>query len=151
MSAFIVEPLTINETISYLNVHADHFRHVFRDSGYDLSQYDDLVRLAGDLHDLNCAAVQCRYGQPMPSRDDQGRSLHRFTITAPPTAVQAYKSTYCLRYQCAEGDVKERPLFKLLTELHHAMAHRLVCETPEYQRASWSHRETRTNEMPISA
>lgn len=136
MSAYIVQPETINRVVSFLNLKESDFRCVFRESGYDLSQYDDLGRLAGDLYLMNCDAVDCRYSHGTAAHDESGKPFPEFAII-PVSPMQAYKAAQCLRYQCSEGDVVERPLYLLLTRIYNQMAHRLVQQVEEYNTAKW--------------
>lgn len=122
MSAYMVEDNTINNIVSYLD----------KGQGMDLTRVDLDIFLNSDeakqafgqsLFDMNCEAVDSRYGE---GESESFRDMtYRFTRTLPQIA-QAYQSTRCLIYQCSEGDVPESSLFKQLTEISNVIAHKLA-------------------------
>jgi hypothetical protein len=138
MSAYIVEPETINKVVTFLNAQSRDFSHVMHKSDYDLTNFDDLQRLAEDLYLMNCDAVDGRYGKGTAANDEANKPTHTFRFT--PGGVEdiaAYKSAQCLLYQCSEADIPDRPLYQLLYNLVHAIAHHIIRQTPEYNTAKW--------------
>lgn len=143
MSAFIVDDDCINRIVSHLNRNARDFEWLLSRSGYTLSQSEDLQRLASDLYLMNCDAVDGRYGPGTSAQDDAGRAGEFQFKFSPPIysmplpAVVIYKAAKCLRYQCSEGDVPQRPLFKLLDDIIASIADDIVTKMPAYDKANW--------------
>lgn len=138
MSAFIVEDQTINRLVSFLNAdRTGSCHHSFGRLGYVQSDHDSLRKLAGDLFQMNCDAVDARYGKGTSANDTEameGEFPYRFD---PCSAVQAYKAAQCLSYQCSEGDIDQRPLFKALEQSIAAIAHCIISDMPAYNAAKW--------------
>lgn len=137
MSSFLVEDRTINEIVGMLNT--DRFRRelerIKETAQIDpMSEYA-LDELAKAMFLMNVDAVNGRYGE---GRASDFRALNFQFHYAMPSRVQALKSLTCYLYQCHEGDVPERPLYKALREFEHILAKDIVSEMPEYQRARWS-------------
>lgn len=137
MSAFIVPDKTINEILSYLNANTrgGYADYAFRQLGYDLRNSDSLAELGSALYLLNCDAVDDRYGKGTAARDAQATD-YRFKFERC-SAVQAYKSATCLRYQCSEGDVPKRPLYEALDDTIAGIASAIISALPEYDQAGW--------------
>jgi hypothetical protein len=51
--------------------------------------------------------------------------------------VQLFKSLQCFLYQCSEGDVDEKPLYKALTTITDLLAPFINEESSEYEAAQW--------------
>ena len=51
--------------------------------------------------------------------------------------VQFFKSLQCFLYQCCEGDVDEKPLYKTLSSIRALMAPFIKENSPEYDAAEW--------------
>lgn len=139
MSSFLVSDSCINKIVSYLNRRADRFQWAFRSNGIDLSNSDDLAKLAGQLYQLNCDALDARYGQGTAARDTEGRPAEFPFQFTPTTGVAALKAIQCWSYQCSEGDVDQRPLFKTMQTVRLALAEDIVKEyaAKDYEAASW--------------
>lgn len=102
MSAFIVAPGCINSIVTYLNYHATWFGWLVTDHGFDVTRTEDLHRLAEALYQMNCAAVDQRYGEGTAAKDEAeapGFTFHRVVRSS----VAVHKAACCLQYQCAEG------------------------------------------------
>lgn len=136
MSAFIVSDDTINGIVSFLNRHARDYRWLF-DGKYDLSQTEDLDKLGSDLYHMNCDAVDDRYGRGTAAGDTSEYPAFEFKFRRDMHRAAVYKAMCCLRYQCSEGNIPERPLFKLLEEAIAAVADGIVKSLPEYEAAQW--------------
>jgi len=130
MSAYIVEDATINKVVSFLSIDRDSSYTVKR-LGIDLSSNKAQAKFARELHRMNVSAVNQRYDET----NEDATFWYRFEL--PPSLVQVYKSLTCFMYQCSEGDVPERELFKKMEEVQRDLAHRIVSELPEYDRAAW--------------
>lgn len=126
MSAFIVTNRTITQAIEALKLSQS-----FRYNGMYLDDPDHIKALGNELLALNAAAVAQRYDEPVEIHD------YRFEW---PTCnkYQALKSLDCLIYQCSEGDVPERPLYKVLKDCQHGLMYEIVASSSEYQAAKWN-------------
>ncbi|MGB8801428.1 MAG: hypothetical protein WCC97_12125 [Candidatus Acidiferrales bacterium] len=86
---------------------------------------------------MNVAAVVHRYGQDEPARQ---RSLDcEFHPELPGSDARVYRALCYLLHQCCEGDIPATKLFQSLTTICLKIAHGLIAETPEYQRAEWEY------------
>lgn len=139
MSAYMVEDVTINKVISYLNLKAASDRYYWPNrmlgkQGYDMSSEDGCKQLGDDMFALNIQGVDSRY----PGSAEQFRALdytYRFTLHT--NRITSYKALGCWQYQCSEGDVPQTELYKLMTEVMHALAMEIAEDTPQYKAAKW--------------
>ena len=136
MSAFIVKDETINGLLSFLNQN-DRCGYGFRQLGYQLTNRESLQELASALYLLNCDAVDERYGKGTAAEDEADAPTFEFKQVYNVTAVQAYKAARCLRYQCSEGNVPDRPLYKALDNEIQMLADFIISAMPEYEAAQW--------------
>jgi hypothetical protein len=128
MSAFIVDGKTIDRIVTFI---IDN-RREFNGLTTSTVRPEGVGTVIGQqLYRLNTDAVNQRY-----TENDPGPRYH-FKPVGKLSDIQAYKSISCFLYQCSEGDVPERPLFKELSELHDDLAHRIVGSTAPYDRAEW--------------
>jgi hypothetical protein len=51
--------------------------------------------------------------------------------------VQFFKSLQCFLYQCCEGNVYERPLYKTLDAIRELLAPSINEDSAEYEAAEW--------------
>ena len=51
--------------------------------------------------------------------------------------MEQFKAIHCLLYQCCEGNVPNSPLYDELNHAAGELAHRIVQDLPEYDKASW--------------
>ncbi len=135
MSAFIVAPECINSIVTYIHEKSGRFGWLRDEFGYDVTQTQDLGRLVSALFMLNCTAVDERYGAGTAA-EDANKPLFTFRLChRDPVAV--HKAACCLEYQCREGDVPEKPLFKALELIVARIAYDIVCALPAYDKAPW--------------
>ena len=73
------------------------------------------------VEDLDCIDLDTRTWKP----------LEAFSET------QFFKSLQCFLYQCCEGDVDEKPLFKTLSAIKEWLAHFIDEDSEEYDAAEW--------------
>ena len=152
MSSYIVNPETLERVVSSAATKLDsqllgkHFEKL----GYDLASEPDRLRLAEDLFALNVDAfcerypgesgARTRYPEDVPEESGiDPRKLER-DIHAIPNRdwlVQSFKTARCLLYQCAEGDISERPLYGALEDFASHLAKCVVRTLPEYDAANW--------------
>jgi hypothetical protein len=129
MSAFIVEDATISKIVTFINgwCDADWYRSSFEKAGVD---HHDPEAFGTALAQMNQDAVCQRY------QDEPAELTYRYQpVLASKVAV--YKAIQCLSYQCAEGNVPERPLYQLLEKLEACLAGDIIRELPEYDKAVW--------------
>lgn len=137
MSAYIVDDATIHKVLTHLNSTRESWeRQPFEQLGYNPASDDDMDRLAADLHILNCDAIDNRYSKGTAASDTAGKTLPCWKHV-PAKRIAVYKAAQCLRYQCAEGDNTERPLFIALDEFIDRLASSIINHMPEYQEAKW--------------
>jgi hypothetical protein len=79
---------------------------------------------------LNEAAYFYRYGEVK-------HAPFVFVSRLPCSDVQAFKLLQCFTYQCSEGNILKRKLFKLLAAIKIALAYKIISELPEYEKAAW--------------
>lgn len=95
----------------------------------DCAEFDDIGRR---LWAMNAEAVGQRYeeeAEPPP-----------FLFSYRPakySPAQILKCLECLRYQCSEGDIDQRPLYAELEQKMYRWAQHIANETAEYKAAQW--------------
>jgi len=100
----------------------------------------DRERLADAMLAMNLDAFRQRYGirallaQDLDSIDLDTRNWHPLEAF---NEVQFFKSLQCFLYQCAEGDVDEKPLYKTLTAIKGLLAPFINEDSEEYDAAVW--------------
>jgi hypothetical protein len=139
MSAFMVTDDTINRVVSWLAhevTKSNWFKETIENKlKIDTTQPHWEETLGRAMFRLNIAGVNERYGK----REARNfRDLHyRYSPTFG-TKIQVLKSLECWLYQCMEGDVVKRTLFKFFdTVIEHRLLASIVHELPEYIRAKW--------------
>lgn len=142
MSAYIVEDKTINDSIAFLKTYTVVESWILKPLnklGYDLTKKEDRERLAKDLFVLNIDGVEARYGkgQTQQFRPLNFKFVNKASSASRLSIIQCIKSLHCLMYQCSEGNVPERDLFKAMeTVIHNLEGHVVAC-MPEYDKAEW--------------
>lgn len=143
MSAFMVEDRTINDPVAFLKDFTRDDNWILKPLaklGYDLAKREDRERLAKDLFVLNIDGVNARYGE---NQAQEFRPLD-FTfvdgVSSPKrlNIVQCVKSLRCLIYQCSEGDVPQRDLYKAMEQVLCKLEAHVVRNLPAYDKAEWA-------------
>lgn len=131
MSSFIIDNKCMNRIINGLywkSNFKDGYRSLYEEM--NLISSDDFVILAKKLFKLNTDAFNYRY--------DENNKVPEFEwINCPVTDIQFLKSLHCLRYQCCEGNIPKRKLYKWLTDVINCMESYIVRKMPEYEKAEW--------------
>ncbi|MFO1038422.1 MAG: hypothetical protein U1E45_16415 [Geminicoccaceae bacterium] len=137
MSAYLVESETLHRVVDAIAT----FAHTeARELGYRVADADhnhpralhaEFTRLGQDLWEMNRAAVNDRY------RERQETPTYAYRSCRPAGTAQLLKSVDCLLYQCSEGSVPKRPLYKMLERACAVVAYRIASNTPEYRQAVW--------------
>ncbi|SRR6266568_1598565 len=133
MSAFLVSEKTINVIVATLSafLNDNHFLQEKASAlSIDVSSTYWQEKLADALFKLNCEALHQRY-------NDSEFPLFQFQNAHDPSLIQVYKSLQCFLYQCSEGNVPEKKLFKFMEEFSHILANRIVITLPAYDKANW--------------
>jgi hypothetical protein len=100
----------------------------------------DRESLADAMLALNIDAFRQRYGvnalltEDLDSVDLDRKNWLPLDAFSP---AQLFKSLQCFLYQCSEGNVPERSLFKALDALLNLLAPAIDQESPEYDAAIW--------------
>ena len=107
--------------------------------GYDLETEAGLQELGEALLEMNRDAVRQRYpgSESLPGPVEPQTLRYIKALSGRPVAdtFKAHKSMSCLVYQCAEGDVYKRPLFKALVDYKRRIAEAYLTSRPEYRDA----------------
>lgn len=149
MSAFVVDPKTVNRIVSYMAHMSQSKRGPYwtidreiRATEFSLDGRDNMEALGQAIYNLNIHAVAQRYPgdtlATMPgTHDESGLVAYRFQRLDGITSVGAYKAFQCLLYQMSEGNVPDHILYKALQAIKHAIAEHIVQQLPEYDKAVW--------------
>ena len=116
MSAFVVEDQVINRVLAFLSQHNGRIPNLLmQELGVNIHLAEETAKLGQSMIELNY-------------------SLRR----EPTNIIQAYKSLRCWLYQCAEGDVPETSLlYATMSRISDMLAHEIVQNLPQYDRAAW--------------
>lgn len=129
MSAFIVDDSTINRIVSFVASWEGRswYQSQFKKAGVDANEPTEFGQA---LAQMNQDAVNQRYQEEPTELTYQ----HKYVQA---NKVAVYKAIQCLSYQCAEGNVPERELYKLLESMGIWVAGEIIRELPEYEQATW--------------
>lgn len=136
MSAYIIDPETMDRIISYLYLRNAgqrlYPRHTLWHGLAELQPRDhaEAQEIGQAVYVMNREAVRHHYPQ---DDDSQLPGPSEWTIdqwvwhpTLPVSARQAYDEIGCLLYQCSEGDVPETRLYQRLELMRITLAMELV-------------------------
>jgi hypothetical protein len=124
MSAFIVGTRTMHKIVSGILNAVDTFNSV----SAQLPNAGTVIGCA--LYEMNSRAIEARYHEKGAVPDYRFADPHA-------TEVERFKAMQCLLYQCAEGTVPDEPVYKELEAVSRALAGKIVCDLPAYDRAAW--------------
>jgi hypothetical protein len=149
MSAFIVEPSTINVFLTWAQRSKDCQRYMLRElhaMGYSVEDDEKCDELGRAMFELNVRAVEERYTKLTPAeRLELWPYKYKTTHAGPgvplidcvtdwaPGAHAAIRALDCWHYQCSEGTVPELPLYKAFEDLPGRIAHHIVARSREYE------------------
>ena len=106
----------------------------------ELGQTYDSENLADAMLAMNIDAFRQRYGmkallvEDLDCIDLDTRRWHPLQALS---EVQMFKSLQCFLYQCCEGDVDQKPLYKTLSAIRGLMAPFIKEGSQEYEAAEW--------------
>ena len=137
MSAFLVSMRSINQMVAVISSLLRFNRHLwiakrFAAVGFATTQANWQERLAQAMFRLNQEALYQRYGDPATER-----FLYE-PVDDLPDLCQTLKSVQCWLYQCTEGDVPDRKLYRFFdTVVRVWLLDIIVSRLPEYAEAEW--------------
>lgn len=146
MSAYVVADATIGRVLFNLGL-PDTFEYLRREiataAELDLNDDDFNAKLGVSMLHMNTDAICERYEDiphdTMRTRAEFNPNAREFDPRPVPcNIVQAYKSLCCFLYQCSEGDIDKRPLYKALKDYEHYLAHSIISALPVYDQAEWA-------------
>jgi hypothetical protein len=135
MSSFMVEPLTIDRILSLLywkKYNDSWLSEQLRKAGHSMESTKAMNELGMAMLEMNREAVNQRYNE-----NGEVGEKYEFSVSLPADVFQALKSLRCFLYQCAEGTVPQKKLYKALSRIADYMTRDIVEELPQYQRAEW--------------
>lgn len=137
MSAYLVTHATVSAILTMLQVRdGESLSRLFLPFTAPDDPRDALDELGRLLLGMNVDALRQRY--PAHRHDDEQAEADAYTFKPHPVSTAyALKQLDCLMYQCAEGDVPERPLFEALTKMRDALADRVLQTVSAYASAPW--------------
>jgi hypothetical protein len=133
MSAFVVEDKIINRVVTFIS-NTGSKQTIKDETGIDIGTFEGCELLGKAMFELNCNAVEQRYGA---GEAKEFRDLDYGYRPSVSNAVQVYKSLRCWLYQCSEGNVPERLLYATMERVSDQLAHHIVSELKAYDKAEW--------------
>jgi hypothetical protein len=140
MSAYIVKHATVNRIVNFLaSGEAKDARIGIK--GLDFwntdttDAWDACEAFGKKLHAMNVAAIKARYGNDV--KDMMPRTKYQFFFMPSGRKHQLLMSLNCFLYQCSEGSVPNRKLFKQLEQLARDVAMWIATTSPEYDACEW--------------
>ncbi len=137
MSAYIVEDTTINAVVSFIAMDrkGDWLRsQILRETGCNLDTPEGKEALGLAMFELNCNAVEQRYGtgEAKAFRDLN----YAFILNINVNRFSAYKNLKCWLYQCSDGNVPDESLlYAAMDRVKGEMADIIVSALPQYESA----------------
>jgi hypothetical protein len=140
MSAFLVEDETINRVVEWLSWEVTKSPRlklsVERTLGSATRSASWEQELGHAMFQLNIDAVNDRYG------DGEAATFRDFNYSYRPahgTEIQVLKSPRCWLYQCREGEVVKKSLYRFFdTVVENYLMSKIICALPEYEQAQCS-------------
>jgi hypothetical protein len=138
MSAFMVNTNVMAKVVTAILLNFDKFdgdttcRVALLASPTD-AQKEAGTKIGRKLFLMNRRALRARYGCGGHLRVPE----FVFEKWADATPVEQFKAIHCLLYQCHEGKVHETRLYDELNRAAGELAHRIVQDMPQYDKASW--------------
>lgn len=137
MSSFIVSHVTIHRIISFLfydeSVCKPYRWQLLKQAGFNFEKEEHLTKFGKALLNLNISAVDSRYREKNKRHTVRDYSFQDVTVSP----IQALKSLHCFIYQCGEGGIPKRKLFRLVERIAQGVQNEIVMALPEYAKAEW--------------
>ena len=122
MSSFIIGEKTMHRCVAAVMEYVKTSHGAIRAPALASLARSGPNAIGGEFYRLNADAVSQRYEEPQEPPPYQ---YNAFIGTSAPD-VWRFKALGCLSYQCAEGTVPNRPLFKELEIVENALACHIV-------------------------
>ena len=145
MSSWIVSDNCINSFLTFLknrdlnnmcNNRNDYFKILKIDNCLYLSR--DLERLGRKMLKMNIEATEQRYTKPYLNKKEKATRIKAFRFKEfKALDVQVYKNLMCYLYQCAEGDIDKRKLYKQLRKIEDSLPSYIIRKSKEFDKANW--------------
>jgi len=123
MSAFVVSDKTIDRFLTAV----ENTRKI---------KEDELQELGQQLLEMNVDAVNYRYDDEIPYRQYRFKRSGRFSEREY-ILLDGYKAGCCIRYQCMEGPIEDRVLFRKLDDMLNNIAHEYITNLDEFEKLDW--------------
>jgi hypothetical protein len=131
MSAFVVNRETISHAVFGLNL-------------VGMPRPGSSTDLGQQLLTMNIEAVRQRYDDEAVANEDARRYTYNKPVEVPGCSpeIAAWKALECLLYQCHEGNVPKRPLFKALQQYAEKLGEQILAKHPRVK-SLWDLPETK--------
>lgn len=103
----------------------------------DLFNVSDADNIGKKLIRLNLLALKERYGDKIEELEDKEFINEFSSEVSHASTIQKLKSLSCLIYQCSEGKVVRKKLYKQLLELEKEVSFQIIRNLDEYDKADW--------------
>lgn len=117
MSCWICQEKTINRILS--------------NKEFDNLTVEDKTKLGQKMVNMNYDAYVERYGTKEVQSAFPYTYKFQFVLT---TLLQSLKSLKCFLYQCSEGNIDKRKLYKKLFDIEVLMMNRIINDLEEYDK-----------------
>jgi hypothetical protein len=139
MSAFIVDPETINRVVTWMSNEIETNRYTplrALAQEYDINLSDEAwePKLAIAMRQMNYDAVLDRYEGRVEVTENEFTYVPEHTDNR----VQVFKSLQCWKYQCTEGDIPGSPLYHFFERVMGILASGITENSSAYDSAKWA-------------
>lgn len=141
MSAFIVQPKTLQTIVNFLRYDAKHpsasgmhgyLARILAIHGFDMREDEGADRLINSMNELNHLAVNVRYSRGGDTNKIKFPATGAYTVDL----VQVFKYLDCFLYQCDEGGIsKTSVLYKIIDEVRRVLGCSIVRKSMDYSEA----------------
>lgn len=133
MSAFIVSTETMQRVIAAITDNGRIYDGIFGGE-YLLRDSSDLDTLGNALFAMNLAAVKDRYPA---DAEAWGAPVFSYRPLGIISEAERFFAVACLVYQCSEGNIPERPLYKALEEVENSLARKIAHNAANAKKLPW--------------
>tara|TARA_R110002110_G_C12885700_1_gene663283 strand:- start:79 stop:492 length:414 start_codon:yes stop_codon:yes gene_type:complete len=135
MSTFIVSEKTLYKVMRAIEVASKNM--------FNVKLKDELQKNPKKvfymLNNLNQSAYNYRYNEGFkePSYIYNANDYYKSRASNCFNKIDLFKSLQCFIYQCSEGTVVKKKLFKTIDIISNCLASYIISELPEYEKAAW--------------
>ena len=135
MSSYIVKDKTLNRFLTWLyflpSANKSSVYRKLNDLGFALNEEIDFEILGKAMQKMNYEAVNYRY-------DKKNKPDGWFTFQNEQTKdVQVLKSLQCFLYQCTEGNIPKKKLYKCLKLIEDLLKNDIIEKNTDYNLMEW--------------